>query len=1430
MKNLQLNNSWSFGFIILTSCLLMSALRGSAQNEFITTWQTITPNETLTIPTNGSGISYTVDWGDGSVENNLSGNSTHEFAAAGIHTVKISGGFEYIQFNNAGDKDKILSIEQWGDIQWTTMSKAFFGCSNLEINAVDAPDLSGVTNMSQMFQGANSLTADLDHWDVSTITEFHQTFAQTENFNGNITSWNVSNAIKMSGMFAEAVSFNQPIGNWDVSNVTNMLAMFKESNFNQDIGGWDVSSVTNFSQMFNANTVFNQDINSWDVSAATDMSLMFLQALSFNGNVSNWDVGSVGNMNAMFFSATAFDQDLGGWDVSNVFNMSDMLDLSGLSTTNYDNILLGWAGQSLLSGVVFGVDGINYCNSSAARDILTGEPNNWIITDDGQSCRPFITTWKTDNVGTSEDNQITIPTNGVGYNYTVDWGDGTSDSEVTGSITHTYDQPGTYSVSISGDFPRIYFNFGGDNFKLLTIEQWGDIQWDSMLRAFGGCSNLTSTATDAPNLSQVTSLQRTFTNCTNFNGSVGNWDTSNITEMNRTFHGCSTFNQDLSSWNTVNVTTMQGMFQEAVVFNSDISTWDLGSIINTSYMFYRADAFNQDVSNWNLGNTTHMNNMFQEAATFNQDIASWNVSAAVRMDNMFHDASSFDQDLSGWNIANVTHMPGMFDGSGMGLPNLDQTLLGWAEQIVQPNVELGMANMEYCQAASALATLQSEPNNWIINGGGQNCGPHVDIPDANFKALLLGIGSLNSDPNPTEISYAEAESWDGSITVNDAGITDLTGLEAFINLAGFSATGNLLTEVDLSGNTSLTVLHLNDNELTSIDVSNNSLLTHLQVNSNQLSSIEISMLSNLRQLWVKDNQLTGLNTSSNTLLNDLECGENQITSLDLSNNTALTTIQTHENNLTTLDVSNNPNLFRITAFYNDLTSIDLSNNTALTSVNFEYNQLTSIDVSMLPILTSFKIRGNGESLVSANLQNGNNVNFTGSVLLDQNPNLTCIQVDDPAYSEANWTFVDDHASFSTDCDVVTFADANFEAALISDIAINTNGDDFIQTSEAIAVTGSIDVSNQGINDLTGIEAFINVSEINVGGNSIESIDLIGLEDLVNFYAVSGSFSAIDFSDNINLERINLNNNSLTQLDLSNNPKLIFLALTNNDLSSIDLSVNTAITELSVSQNNLTSLDLTGLTSLGEFYARDNQIVSLDLSGLPSLTRINVKNNNLSELNVANGNNSNLPTGRFDATGNPNLTCVQVDDVSYSETNWSNIDAGLVFSTDCSNDATDILTFTVDGMVGNATIDATNHTVEVTVNSTVNLSSVEPTISVSDGATISPSGVQDFTGSVTYTVSAEDNSTTQDWVVTLSLLPLGMNDQEIALYPNPTSGSVRISGVEGSFTASVINMDGKTVQRSRNEKALNFSDLESGLYLVKIESRGSNQTFRILKTN
>ena len=100
---------------------------------------------------------------------------------------------------------------------------------------------------------------------------------------GEIGDWDVSNVTYMESMFEGARSFNQPLNNWNVSNVTNMLGMFSfASSFNQPLNKWNVSNVRVMCGMFWNARSFNQPLNNWDVSNETDMERMFRGASSFN--------------------------------------------------------------------------------------------------------------------------------------------------------------------------------------------------------------------------------------------------------------------------------------------------------------------------------------------------------------------------------------------------------------------------------------------------------------------------------------------------------------------------------------------------------------------------------------------------------------------------------------------------------------------------------------------------------------------------------------------------------------------------------------------------------------------------------------------------------------------------------------------------------------------------------------------------------------------------------------------------------------------------------------------------------------------------------------------------------------------------------------------------------------------------------------------
>ena len=159
------------------------------------------------------------------------------------------------------------------------------------------------------------------------------------------------------------------------------------------------------------------------------------------------------------------------------------------------------------------------------------------------SATDFVIVVKTDNPGNA-DNLFTIPTFGGGYNYNVDCDDdGVPEAtNRTSAYTCTYATPGTYTIAISGNFPRVYFfNQTNSREKIIEVKQWGNQVWTTMQHALRGASNVRITATDAPNLSAVTNMGHMFNGATLMNDNINHWDTTNVTNMEYTFNGATSF-------------------------------------------------------------------------------------------------------------------------------------------------------------------------------------------------------------------------------------------------------------------------------------------------------------------------------------------------------------------------------------------------------------------------------------------------------------------------------------------------------------------------------------------------------------------------------------------------------------------------------------------------------------------------------------------------------------------------------------------------------------------------------------------------------------------------------------------------------------------------------------------------------------------------
>ena len=429
------------------------------------------------------------------------------------------------------------NIGSWNTSKVTSMSSMFNSATSFNQN-IGSWNTASTTDMSSMFQSAtafnNGGSNTINNWDVSNVTTMSYMFRQSP-FNQNIASWNTSNVINMSCMFFGDTSFNQNIGSWNTSKVTNMSYMFYSSTnfnqninswntasttnmnsmfnsairFNQNLGGWNVSNVTDMYQMFNYAAIFNNggdsSINNWDVSKVTNMAGMFA-GISFNQNIGSWNTASTTNMSSMFQSNTAFNQNIGNWNVTNVTNMSNIFTTSVISSVNYSNTLVGWASQSLKSGVVLGAGTIKYYTGipTAARAVLTGT-YGWNITDGGSQAPATFndTTNGVWNAGATWGNVSNVE--GVGY-------PGPYDNSIINSNTVTLTESRTSaSTTISSTG---VLNLAGFNFTPVVFTSSGTLQLQ------GG------ETVSTPTLNANSTVEYTATTSTR---DIKNWDYTNAT-------------------------------------------------------------------------------------------------------------------------------------------------------------------------------------------------------------------------------------------------------------------------------------------------------------------------------------------------------------------------------------------------------------------------------------------------------------------------------------------------------------------------------------------------------------------------------------------------------------------------------------------------------------------------------------------------------------------------------------------------------------------------------------------------------------------------------------------------------------------------------------------------------------------------------------
>lgn len=699
------------------------------------------------------------------------------------------------------------------------------------------------------------------------------------------------------------------------------------------------------------------------------------------------------------------------------------------------------------------------------------------------------------------------------------------------------------------------------------------------------------------------------------------------------------------------------------------------------------------------------------------------------------------------------------------------------------------------------------------------------------------------------------------------------------NLIGLYCGFNPISSIDVSSNTQLEELLISRSSINTVDLSQNPLLTYLSFYETNISNIDLSQNTLLERVYCYETPLVELNLDQNTMLERLECYDTKISSLDLTNNDSLEIVECNQTNLACLNVANGFNAdLSLEAHDNPyLSCIQVDNNFTPTTWLKDPEASWSFDCQFPNLFAStdtvdFGLVTTGSSVIKTIIIENrgctdlilSNLNFSGntSSFSHDAPNTFTLETGDVL--EVNVTFNSSNTSFqeailsydhndggglleivieaqgSTDC-LIFIPDDNFKNYLVENNAINTNNDGEIQCSEATDFNGNLNCSYNEISDLSGVEHFVNIDELNCRGNMLTELDV---------------------SENVNIIELRCSYNNLSSLTIGTNDSLQQIIATHNELTFVDVTQVSSLISLNVRDNMLTQLDLSGNLNLIDLFCYNNKLTNLDVSFLAELVHVRCYDNLLQTLNLANGNNANFVNALAD--DNPYLMCIQVDGGFDPDalSNWTkdsgaewNVDCGCMISSSTDNQfSCGDFTWINGQTYSESTIDSYTTTNVDGCDSiiTLNLTIADPiivTISESNG-TLNASGGDSYAWYFNGTIIPNENSNSLSLGAFGNYYAVGTNTenctgvsntythndakinendlkQNISIYPNPTNGLISVKSDIAIQNIEVINNIGQTVDEF-NSTQLDLTHLNKGVYFVKVKTELGTKTERLFK--
>ena len=466
-------------------------IRGDADENarpFITRWKGERGKE-LRIPINGNDYKLIIKRAsDGSVLKTDYSNYSYSYTPTEDGELLVEAGSEGVSSisMNEGSAEALLRVEQFGTVEWQTMALAFLGCKNMQFaEGIDTPNLSQVTDMSNMFSGCTSFNQPLNNWDVSQVTD-------------------------MSDMFKSCTSFNQDLGMWKLERCQELgldnCGMSVE-NYSKSLVGWAAQTNINRNLQLNAGGL------KYNASAKAARKQLI--------EGKDWHIrGDADENNRPFITRWKGEAGkelripINGYSYKLIIKKAS--DGSVLVTeNNWDKLLYSYTptedGELLVEAGPEGVSSI-WMNESSCEALLRVEQFGTVKWESMRYAFQGCTNLQfAEGIDTPDLSQVTNM-NGM----------------FSGCIS--FNQPlNNWDVSQVTDMSGMFagctaFNQPLNSWNVSNVQKMGRMS-DNYDRALG-----------------------MFQDCSSFNQPLNNWNVSQVTSMSDMFNGCTSFNQDLGMW------------------------------------------------------------------------------------------------------------------------------------------------------------------------------------------------------------------------------------------------------------------------------------------------------------------------------------------------------------------------------------------------------------------------------------------------------------------------------------------------------------------------------------------------------------------------------------------------------------------------------------------------------------------------------------------------------------------------------------------------------------------------------------------------------------------------------------------------------------------------------------------------------------------